>query len=97
MKSKKVQSQASKRRVSFTFYGPEATDVFLVGDFNQWNEKAHPMKMDAKGVWRKSIFVSPGAYEYKFRVDGAWENDQNNEMVCENSFGTHNNLFVVHH
>ena len=55
------------------------------------------MKMDSNGVWRKSIFVSPGAYEYRFKADGAWENDQNNDMVCENSFGTHNDILVIDH
>lgn len=95
MKPKKAKSNASKKKVSFTFYDSEATEVFVVGDFNQWNETAHPMKMDSEGTWRKSIFVAPGAYEYKFLVNGKWENDQNNKNICENTFGTCNNLIVV--
>lgn len=95
MKPKKTKSTLSKKKVSFAFYGPEAKDVFVVGDFNQWNETAHPMKKDSQGIWRKSIIVAPGSYEYKFLVNGKWENDQNNEVVRENTFGTRNNLFVV--
>jgi 1,4-alpha-glucan branching enzyme len=95
MKSKKASSKTTKKKVPFSFYGPDAKEIFLVGDFNQWNKAAHPMKMDSEGIWRKFIFLPPGAYEYKFLVDGVWVNDQKNEAVCENSFGTHNNLFVV--
>ena len=95
MKPNKTGSNEKKRKVSFKFYGPDAKKVSLLGDFNQWHPDKHPMKIDADGVWQKSIFVAPGTYEYKFQVDGKWENDPENPMVCENKFGTRNNFVVV--
>jgi 1,4-alpha-glucan branching enzyme len=49
-----------------------AESVFLVGTFNAWNPSACPMKRSADGVWRVSLKVAPGIYEYKFLVDGEW-------------------------
>ena len=95
MKPKKEKNNLSKKKVTFKFYGPDAKEVALLGDFNQWRPDKHPMKMDADGVWQKSIFVVPGTYEYKFQVDGDWENDPENPMMRENSYGTKNNFIVV--
>jgi len=33
-----------KRRLTFALDAPGAKEVFLVGDFNEWNKKTHPMK-----------------------------------------------------
>ncbi len=49
----------------------------LVGDFNNWNELAHPMAYDTHGeLWSLTLALAPGRYEYKFFVDGReWWND----------------------
>lgn len=36
-------------------WAPGAHQLFLVGDFNQWNRASHPLTRDAFGVW--SIFL----------------------------------------
>ena len=43
----------------------------------------------------KTDIIPPGEYEYKFLVDGQWQRDLSNEMVCKNCFGTLNNVMVV--
>jgi hypothetical protein len=53
------------------------------------------MKKDAKGRWTKIVTLAPGGYEYKFLVDGEWQNDPNNDQVVPNSFGTLNNHLTV--
>ncbi|KAF0396572.1 glycogen branching enzyme [Gigaspora margarita] len=32
-------------------WAPNATNASLIGDFNEWNTSAHPMKKDSFGVW----------------------------------------------
>ena len=49
---------------------PAARVVILMGDFNNWNPKTHPMKEDLTGVWKRIVMLPPGRYEYKFLVDG---------------------------
>jgi hypothetical protein len=53
------------------------------------------MKKDKKGRWTKIVTLAPGRYEYKFLVDGEWQNDPNNDQVVHNSFGTLNNQLTV--
>ena len=89
--SKKIQ----KRRITFKLEASEAKEAILVGDFNSWDVKKHRMKMDDKGRWTKIVTLAPGSYEYKFLLDGQWQNDPNNDQVVPNSFGTHNNLLTV--
>ncbi len=37
-------------------WAPEAQQLFLIGDFNNWNQDSHPLTKDEKGIW--SIFIS---------------------------------------
>ena len=88
------KEKTKKRRVNFSFEAPDANKVVLGGDFNNWNIRAQPMKNEG-GVWKKTVTLEPGRYEYKFLVDGQWRNDPNNTQVCANRFGTHNNVLVI--
>ena len=93
--AKPAKSKIKRKRVTVTLEAPNAEAVFLMGDFNQWNEKVHPMKKGDDGRWQKIIMVSPGSYEYRFLVDGDWWNDPSNDQVCSNCFGTLNNVLKV--
>jgi len=95
MAKKKKEKKTKRRRVTLTLEAPNAEAVFLMGDFNQWNKKVHPMKKEGDGSWKKIIMILPGIYEYRFLVDGQWWNDPANEQVCSNSFGTINNVLEV--
>ena len=53
--------------VQFVVWAPNATSVAVVGDFNQWNDNAHPMQRQPNsGLW--AVFVpnigSNTAYKY---------------------------------
>jgi len=95
MKKANPKKGPSKRKITFTLDAPQANEVFLVGDFNQWNIRKHIMKKDIGGMWEKSVFLTPGTYEYKFFVDGHWRHDPTNDQNVPNSFGTTNNIIVV--
>jgi len=99
MASKKKNTGAKppikRKRVTLSFQAPNAKTVLLMGDFNQWNEKKHPMKKGPDGIWEKIIVLQPGRYEYRFLVDGRWENDPGNTQICTNSFGSSNNILEI--
>jgi 1,4-alpha-glucan branching enzyme len=82
-------------KTEFSLSAPQATNVFIAGDFNQWNLSAHPLKQDKKGVWKISLPLGPGRYEYRFLVDGKWHNDPNCPSLVENPFGTLNCLKIL--
>ena len=89
------KQKTQKRRITFKLEASGAKEAILVGDFNSWDLKKHRMKMDDKGRWTKIVTLAPGSYEYKFILDGQWQNDPNNDQVVPNSFGTLNNLLTV--
>ena len=95
MSTIKSKLKPKKRKVTFSLRSPDAKEVILMGDFNQWNPKVHPMKKNKNGVWEKTTMLFPGTYEYRFMVDGQWENDPNNNQTRVNRFGTKNNFIVV--
>jgi 1,4-alpha-glucan branching enzyme len=95
MSKAKLGQKSGRRRVTFSMESPDAKEVILVGDFNQWNSKKHPMKKDSNGIWKKNVMLFPGRYEYRFFVDNRWENDPENPQTCLNRFGSKNNFIVV--
>jgi len=57
---------SKRRRIDFELKMPKAQQVILMGDFNQWNPKTHPMRKEENGAWRKTVMIYPGRYEYRF-------------------------------
>ncbi len=92
---KKSKSTEKVRKTEFSLSAPQAQSVSTVGDFNQWNPSSHLMKMDEEGIWRISLALNPGQYEYRFVVDGEWQKDPNCGPFIENPFGTSNSLKIV--
>jgi len=91
----KTRQGIKRRKVTFSLENADAHEVFLIGDFNKWNPKTHPMKSDENGTWIRNIIIPPGKYEYKFLVDGQWKEDPQNDQLSPNCFGTNNNIINV--
>lgn len=54
--------------VSFAVWAPNARRVSIVGDFNGWDDRAHPMRMRSNGIWELFVpGVTVGAL-YKYAV-----------------------------
>ncbi len=94
-KAKKKFETKKPRNVEFTLLAPQAQSVFLAGNFNQWNLSSHPLSSNNEGVWSISVPLISGRYEYRFFVDGEWQNDPACSSVAENPFGTSNCLKIV--
>jgi len=81
---------SSAKPAEFKLYAPQAKKVSLVGTFNNWDTKALAAKKDSKGSWTVKVNLKPGRYEYKFLVDGSWQNDPRCANSVPNSFGGQN-------
>ena len=92
---KKSKATEKVRITEFSLSAPQAQSVFTAGDFNQWNPSSHPLTMDDQGIWRVSLALNPGQYEYRFFVDGEWQNDPHGGPVVEKPFGTSHSLKIV--
>ena len=54
----------------FAVWAPNAASVAVIGDFNDWNDTAHPLapRQDSSGIWEAFVaHVGPGAL-YKYHI-----------------------------
>lgn len=94
-KETKGNNTRADKNVEITFYAPEATQVYVAGEFNQWDTRALPMKKDKDGVWKAMIKLVPGRHEYKLFADNAWVEDIPGADSVANPFGTPNFVILV--
>ena len=83
------------RPVSFHCQAPQAQSVSLVGDFNHWDPKAHPMKRMADGAWLLTLELRHGHHRYAFLVDGQLALDPKAQGVTRNDQGQRVSLVPV--
>ena len=95
MSKVKSKQKIKRKRWMFFLEAADAREVILMGDFNNWNPKKHPMQRDENGMWNKVVMLPPGDYEYKFLVDGQWREDPMNDQLCPNCFGTYNSVIKL--
>jgi 1,4-alpha-glucan branching enzyme len=64
-----VRTERSTSGVSFAVWAPNARSVRVVGEFNSWDGRLHPMRsMGPSGIWELFVpDVGPGSL-YKFEV-----------------------------
>jgi 1,4-alpha-glucan branching enzyme len=82
------------------FYLPadvDADTAFLVGDFNDWDEGAQPMKRKKDGTFYTAVTLETGKeYQYRYFLDGErWENDWEADYYTPNDLGTENSVVKV--
>jgi len=82
--------------VLFSCFAPGALAVQLAGDFNDWNPGKEPLfNLSGRGLWRKTVFLPPGRYEYKYVIDGKWVLDSTNPETTPGPLGP-NSVFECH-
>ena len=77
----------------FTLDAPQAEDVSVAGNFNDWKPQA--MTKGPDGLWRVTVQLVHGTYEYKFWVDGVWQCDPSNPRKTQNDLGVPNSICNV--
>lgn len=87
--------KSANQKITFSYAAPQAQSVMIAGDFTGWQQAPVPLKKDKTGVWKKTITLAPGRYEYRLLVDGEWRNDPNCPQRHPNHFGGENCVCVV--
>jgi len=90
-----TKAKVAKHKVTFSYHAPSAQAVSLAGDFTGWNQAPVGLKKDKNGVWKKTISLPPGRYEYRLLVDGQWSDDPQCKTRQPNQFGGENCVCVV--
>jgi 1,4-alpha-glucan branching enzyme len=90
-----TKAKTAKQKVTFTYVAPQARSVLLAGDFTGWQQTPVGLKKDKSGVWKATVSLVPGKYEYRLLVDGEWQNDPQCPTRQPNHFGGENCVCVV--
>jgi 1,4-alpha-glucan branching enzyme len=74
-----------------------AGTAHVVGDFNNWDRSANPMKRSKDGSFTVTIALQKNKeYQFRYLLDGErWENDRNADKYVTNEHGSENSVAVV--
>jgi hypothetical protein len=92
-----ASSGSATRQVQLRLAAPASSRVVVVGDFNDWDPLATPLRATANsGVWTVELRLKPGRYHYSFLLDGRrWVRDPAEPPAAESDFGTPMSVLTV--
>jgi chromosome partitioning protein len=92
-------ADVAPREVVIHFNDGVAGDVRIAGDFNGWvPDKGVRSSIEADGsgrVWKKTLMLAPGEYQYRYVVDGEWCTDPDNPESTPGPMGQPNSVLHV--
>jgi 1,4-alpha-glucan branching enzyme len=94
--------QANKRNYKLTFSLPvsaatNASEVQLLGDFNNWDPTSAPIMKKGKEEYSIQIeLASPNTYQFRYLIDGnRWQNDFSADSYVPSPFGGADNSVII--
>jgi hypothetical protein len=84
-----------EKEIVLTFSAPQARQVTVAGNFNDWDPKTTVLQKNAMGEWAVHLKLRAGHYEYRFVVDGKWQEAPRATQRLANPYGDFNSAFVV--
>lgn len=81
--------------INFVCGALEAKQVYLTGDFNDWDPVAHPMKRQPDGAWLLQVQLNHGHHHYRFLVDGKPVLDPRAQGIARDHQGAKASLIAV--
>jgi len=100
MLRKKYAREGNMCAVTFSVRPEEAggaESAALVGDFNDWDAAATPMKRTKAGAFEVTVSLERGRdYQFRYMLDGArWDNDWHADKYVPTPFGDSENGVVI--
>ncbi|MDR4497763.1 MAG: response regulator [Candidatus Scalindua sp.] len=97
---RKLPKNKNTTRVTFRLpkdAAPDANSVYVVGDFNNWDINANPMKKMEDGFYSTAFYLEPGKeYQYRYLIDKSkWENDWNASKYVKSPYGDCYNSVII--
>ncbi len=76
---------------------PNASNVHVVGEFNNWSEQDSPLKQLKNGSFSATIDLEQGReYQFRYLIDGnVWENDDEADKYVTSPMGSENSVVSV--
>jgi 1,4-alpha-glucan branching enzyme len=87
------QTRLARKTARFELECASAGEVLVAGTFNEWNPS--PLRRIDDSRWAIEFRLKPGRYEYRFIVDGLWQDDPYAFIFCVNPFGSRNSVLIL--
>jgi len=81
--------------VIFRSRNPDASEVQVAGDFNDWMPHTTPMRRLPDGDFEARLRLPKGRYRYRLVIDGRWSHDLYNPESERNEYGELNSIAEV--
>jgi 1,4-alpha-glucan branching enzyme len=91
----RLSAHKTTKPVNFVCVAPNASAVFLTGDFNHWDQTSHPMSRQADGTWAIQVALPHGYQHYRFLVDDQPTLDPRAYGTAHDEFGEKVSLLAV--
>ena len=89
---KQYSKNKSNCKVTFSIAVKDADNVSVIGDFNDWDSKTHPLKKLKNGTFKGTVDLQKGqSYEFRYAVDGDYVNDEEADDYLWNDFAAGEN------
>ena len=84
-------------KVTFSVEAKEATQVSVIGDFNDWKEAEGTLSKLKNGTFKGTFDLNKDSeYEFKYVIDGVYVNEPEADSFKWNDFaGAENSVLVV--
>lgn len=88
--------RSAKQHVELSYdpAGREHEAISAVGEFNGWTAGRTNFEL-LDGIWKTSLLLNPGTYQYQLVVDGVWMTDPANPELRDNNAGGFNSVLKV--
>jgi chromosome partitioning protein len=84
-----------RQKVTLRLFGYAARDVQIAGDFNDWTPDRGVITRTVGDDVEKILMLAPGIYQYRYIVDGVWQEDPSNPEQVPNFSGGFNSILHV--
>jgi len=91
----RYSAKAHSKPTNFYCNAPGATEVFLAGDFNDWDPRSHPFHRQPDGTWFIQVHLPHGHHHYWFVVDGKPTLDPKAQGIGRNEMNEKVSLIAV--
>jgi 1,4-alpha-glucan branching enzyme len=95
MLKKSVTKGGKTCRVTFSVPSEvDAQEVFLCGEFNEWDETSYPLTRRKDGRFSVTVALETGRdYRFRYLLDGErWENDWEADAYAPNEYGSEDSV-----
>jgi 1,4-alpha-glucan branching enzyme len=92
---KRYSAKNHLKPVNFYCNAPEAAEVFVTGDFNDWSPTSHPMEKRQDGTWFAQLQLNHGHHHYRFVIDGKPALDPRAQGIGRNEMNEKVSLIAV--